>query len=128
MKEGPIRSLIEGPLNRGEENLLLKEVVQLNSWNWDRISFVIPPFLLQKVKATPFPLSAFGWIIFPSTLHQTVTLIVERRTGWLVWVLVPPNNRVQLKFKYRRSAHYQKLGASYGNAPVEVSLFDKSLL
>lgn len=69
MNEEPIRNVTKGPLNKGEDNLLLKDVVCLNSWNWDWLSFVFPPPLLQKIKATPFPLSAtrVDWISWHSS-------------------------------------------------------------
>ena len=71
MSEGPLRSPIVGPRNRREKALLLKDFIQHNHWNWGSISFVIPPNLLLKIKATPTPLFADGkdrisWASFPS--------------------------------------------------------------
>lgn len=71
MSEGPLRSLIVGPLNKEEKALLLKDFIQHNHWNWGSISFVIPPNLLMKIKVTPTPLFADGkdrisWASSPS--------------------------------------------------------------
>lgn len=54
MSEGPVRSLIMGSLNRGEDSLLLKDIVHNNIWDW--LSFIIPATFLQKIKATPTPI------------------------------------------------------------------------
>lgn len=59
-KMGPLRSLIEDPLNRGEEHLLLKDINGFNGWKWESISFNLPKSLALEIKATPFPLSANG--------------------------------------------------------------------
>lgn len=60
MREGPVRSLIIGPLNRGEDSLLLKDIVHNNSWDWERLSFVFPAAFHQKIKASPIPIVAGG--------------------------------------------------------------------
>ncbi|KAL0013187.1 hypothetical protein SO802_000256 [Lithocarpus litseifolius] len=62
--EGPLRSLIEGPLNRGEEHTQLKEVVSFSGWDWHSCSFFLPDQLLMEVKATPISFTAqtVDWI------------------------------------------------------------------
>ena len=57
MDKGSLRSLIAGPLNRGEEGMLLREVVNLTGWNWQKISFPLPRQLTLEMKATPVSMS-----------------------------------------------------------------------
>ena len=58
LSDGTLRSLIVGPFQRGEDSLLLKDVIQYNFWDLARLSFTFPSALVQKIKATPFPLVA----------------------------------------------------------------------
>lgn len=58
MDKSPLWSLIIGLLNRGDEGILLREVVNLTGWNWQRISFSLPRQLILEIKAI---------LIFPST-------------------------------------------------------------
>lgn len=58
MSDGTIRSLVEGPLLRGEETLSIKDVIQHNSWNLGNISFSFPYSLRQRIKAIPLPMAA----------------------------------------------------------------------
>lgn len=44
----------------GEDSLFLKDIVQNNSWDWGRLSFVIPTAFRQKIKATPIPIVVGG--------------------------------------------------------------------
>ena len=64
-----MRNLIEGPLNRGEDQFLLKDIVGFNGWNWDALSFSFLKKLALDIKATPLPFSSsyedkFSWISF----------------------------------------------------------------
>ena len=59
-KKGPLRSLIEGPLNRGEDQMLMRYISGFNGWRWEAISFDFPKSLALEIKATPLPLSANG--------------------------------------------------------------------
>lgn len=56
--------MISGLLNKGEENLKLKDVTSFYGWNWEGLSFDFPNSLLLEMKATPFPFSNQGenWI------------------------------------------------------------------
>lgn len=54
----PFRSLIVGPLNRSEEGIMLKEVVNFLGWKWQGCSFAFPKKLLLEMKATPISFSA----------------------------------------------------------------------
>lgn len=55
---GTLRSCIFGPLNRGEEDIKLKDVAGLFGWNWEGLSFVLPKLVLLELKATPMPYSS----------------------------------------------------------------------
>lgn len=54
---GPIRGLISGPLNRGDDSLLLSDVVNKFGCNWNAISIPITRKLMLKIKAMPIPFS-----------------------------------------------------------------------
>ena len=55
--QGPLKSLVQGLLNRDEENLKVKEVLMNNAWNWDKISFDLPLSIKLEVQATPFAIA-----------------------------------------------------------------------
>jgi len=57
---GTLRSLIAGPFQRGEEHLRLKDIAQHNFWNLGGVSISLPNHLSQKIKATPFSITAAG--------------------------------------------------------------------
>ena len=50
---GTIRFLIEGPLNIGESEVCIREVIRDASWVLDNLSFVFPDLILKVVRATP---------------------------------------------------------------------------
>lgn len=56
--------MISGLLNKGEENLKLKDVTSFYGWNWEGLSFDFPNSLLLEMKATRLPFSNQGenWI------------------------------------------------------------------
>ena len=60
MNKGTLRSQIEGPLNKGEENLSLREISNFSGWNWGNLSFAFPKSLALEMKATPLPFSNQG--------------------------------------------------------------------
>ena len=69
--DGTLRSLIAGPLQRGEDHLLLKDIVQHNFWNLGDVFFSLPNHLSQKIKATPIQITAasadqIAWASFPN--------------------------------------------------------------
>ena len=69
--DGTLRSLIAGPLQRGEDHLLSKDIVQHNFWNLGDVSFSLPNHLSQKIKATPILITAtsvdrIAWASSPS--------------------------------------------------------------
>ena len=71
LDKGTLRSLISGPLNRGEESTCLNEVTNFSGWQWQKLSFVLPANLLAAIKATPISYSALyedrlSWISSPS--------------------------------------------------------------
>lgn len=58
-------------MNQGEDHLQLKDVFIQGRWDWECISFVIPPILMQDIKANPMPLVVAGsnrlsWFMSPS--------------------------------------------------------------
>lgn len=57
---GTLRSLISGPLNKGEENRMLKDISGFFGWNWESLSFEFPSCIQLEMKATPFPFSTQG--------------------------------------------------------------------
>ncbi|XP_030970900.1 uncharacterized protein LOC115991336 [Quercus lobata] len=57
LSRGTMRNLIEGPLNQGEDQLLLKDIVGFNGWNWHALSFIFKQLALE-IKATPLPFSS----------------------------------------------------------------------
>ena len=58
LSRGTMRNLIEGPLNQGEDQLLFKDIVGFNGWNWHALSFFISKQLALEIKATPLPFSS----------------------------------------------------------------------
>lgn len=60
MDKGTLRSQIEGPLNKGEENLILRDFANFSGWKWGNLSFAFPKPLALEMKATPLPFSNHG--------------------------------------------------------------------
>ena len=60
MNKGNLRSQIEGPLNKGEKNLNLRDISNFSGWNWGSLSFTFPKSLTLEMKATPLPFSNQG--------------------------------------------------------------------
>ena len=58
LDKGSLRRLIEGPLNRGEEAITLKDMTGFSGWVWQGYSFSFPERLLSEIKATPITFSA----------------------------------------------------------------------
>ena len=57
LNKGPLRSLISGPLNKGEENLKVMDIASFLGWRWARLSFDLPASILLEIKATHVPFS-----------------------------------------------------------------------
>lgn len=74
LNNGTLRSLISGPLNKGEENLNLKEVTSFYGWNWEGLYFVFPKPLLLEMKATLFLFLIRGMTGSPGTHPQMMIL------------------------------------------------------
>lgn len=71
LDRGTLRSLIEGPLNQGEEHITLQDIAGFSGWNWQGISFSFPARLLAEIKATPISFSTcdadrITWFSSPS--------------------------------------------------------------
>ena len=52
--EGPIRSLIHGPLTREKEELRVGDVAPEFGWNWCKISMEPPTKTYMEIKAMPY--------------------------------------------------------------------------
>ena len=53
LNAGCLRSLIEGPLNRGEDNLLVRDTMVDGHWNLTCLSFELPEIIKNTILATP---------------------------------------------------------------------------
>ncbi|KAK7825178.1 putative ribonuclease h protein [Quercus suber] len=49
---GTLRSLVEGPLTSGEDNLMIKDVTANGSWDLHLLSVPLSPFILNAIQAT----------------------------------------------------------------------------
>lgn len=55
LPNGTLRSLIEGPLTRDEDKVMLHQCFDIGTgWNLQNSSFVLPDQVLESMKATPF--------------------------------------------------------------------------
>ena len=50
---GPVRSLLEGPLNIRENDLLVKDVMTNECWSFENLSFILPESVVKAIKAIP---------------------------------------------------------------------------
>ena len=71
MGAGMVRELVEGPLNREEELLTIKDVTEDGDWNLGTLSFNFPASLLRNILCTPLRRFAAredqrSWISSPS--------------------------------------------------------------
>ncbi|KAK7855642.1 putative ribonuclease h protein [Quercus suber] len=58
MGDGPLRSLIHGPLDRDGDNLRVREVWDhQGQWSLHTLLFVLPHHVVDTIRATPKPLS-----------------------------------------------------------------------
>lgn len=48
---------MQGPLNRGESSMEVKEVVSTNGWNWSKLSFDLPLNIKLEIQATPYAIA-----------------------------------------------------------------------
>ncbi|XP_075654894.1 uncharacterized protein LOC142625070 [Castanea sativa] len=58
LNEGTIQSLVEGPLNRGEDEVTMIDLMQNGIWATDNVSLELPADVLKAIKATPIHRSA----------------------------------------------------------------------
>ena len=88
-KKGPLRILIESPLNCGEGHMLMRDISGFNWWRWEAISFDFSKSLALEIKATPLPLSAndedrIAWAISTSgdfVLKEAYNLARDDESG-----------------------------------------------
>ena len=48
-----LRSLMHGPLIRGEDDLKVKDMATVNGWDWGKISMVLPANVCREIQAMP---------------------------------------------------------------------------
>ena len=111
LNKGTLRSLIYGPLNKGEDHVKLLDVASFFGWNMDNISFVFPNQILLEMKATPIPCLNHGvdrlcWHSSPSgefKLKDAYRLVLEEKDFgnspsfkgkwvWKVWTIPKVQN------------------------------------
>lgn len=55
LPNGTLQSLIKGPLSRNEDQTMLHQCYDPNTgWNLQNLSFVLPDWIFNSLKATPF--------------------------------------------------------------------------
>ncbi|KAK7854301.1 putative ribonuclease h protein [Quercus suber] len=91
LSAGTLRSRICGPLNRGEEEVRLKDIASFHGWNWDKFSFSFPKDILLEMKATPIPYSKsredrLSWSLSPSGEFQLKDAYRFYGTQFLDWL------------------------------------------
>ena len=59
LNEGKIRSLVEGLLSLGEEEVKVTDVMINGTWSTNNIFFVLPDDVLKAIKATPIRRTAW---------------------------------------------------------------------
>lgn len=90
LDKGTLRSQIAGPLTRGEEEALVKDVVSFSGWNWQGFSFSFPYSLKLEIKATPIPFvtsnaDCITWSSSPSgdfDIKEAYKLASVETQGW----------------------------------------------
>lgn len=73
---GPLCELIQGPLNIGEEQLLVRDIVSNGSWNLHECSFFFHTNLVKKIRAIPIPMfsnisDSLSWVSSSSGRFDT---------------------------------------------------------
>ncbi|KAK9992498.1 hypothetical protein SO802_027483 [Lithocarpus litseifolius] len=53
IKGQSLRDLIEGPLTRNDMKLTIADIRDNHEWNWENLSFVLPPIIKDKIRAVP---------------------------------------------------------------------------
>ena len=48
-----LRELIEGPLTRNDMNLAIANIRDNHEWNWENLSFALPPIIKDKIRVVP---------------------------------------------------------------------------
>ena len=79
---GTIRSLIEGPLSRGEEELLVKDVMLNGSWDLGMLSFDFNGLICSAILATSYEEFHRERTSFAGFLAQLETLTLKTPICW----------------------------------------------
>ena len=53
IKGQSLRELIEEPLTRNDMNLAIADIRDNHEWNWENLSFVLPPIIKDKIRVVP---------------------------------------------------------------------------
>ena len=59
-KKGPLRHVIQGPLNREESKWEVKKLMTDTGWDLNQISFMIPSEVKLMIQAIPIPFTGRG--------------------------------------------------------------------
>lgn len=54
----PLRNCMEGPLQKKDQNLAIKDIVENGKWKFNKISFNIPLAIMDNVNSIPQPLQS----------------------------------------------------------------------
>lgn len=54
IKGQSLRELIEGTLTRNDMNLAIANIQDNHEWNWESLTFVLPPIIKEKIRAIPW--------------------------------------------------------------------------
>ena len=55
---GPLSSLIQGPIAAEEEHLKVRDVLRTDGWDWSDISLQIPKEVLMEIRSIPYSMTA----------------------------------------------------------------------
>ena len=50
---GPLRSIIHGPLTREEDEIKVRDIALLDGWDWEKLSMVLPTKICLEIQAMP---------------------------------------------------------------------------
>ncbi|KAL0005393.1 hypothetical protein SO802_012954 [Lithocarpus litseifolius] len=55
---GPLQSLIQGPIEAEEEHLKVRDMLRNDGWDWSDISLQIPEEVLMEIRSIPYSMTA----------------------------------------------------------------------
>ena len=60
LSKGPLQSLIQGPLSREANNLVIKDFLKDTGWDWNGLSVELPLDIKLLIQATPIAITSSG--------------------------------------------------------------------